>query len=113
MSLGQVVLLVYAALMGAGGVFGYIKAGSSASLIAGIAAAVLSVAAYFISTTHALAGYTVGAVVALAVGGRFLVASLRAHEKGEFKFMPQGMVLVVSAVALVILVYAAVKAARS
>ncbi len=107
MSLGQIVLLVYALLMVVGGVMGYVKGGSRPSLIAGAVSGLLLFVALFISRSSPVAGLWIGAVVSLLLCITF---AMRLAKTGTF--MPSGMLLMVSVVALVLLTWAALGAQR-
>ncbi len=85
-------LAAYFALFGlvtlGGGVVGYVKAKSRASLIAGVASALLLwLAAGLLSGGSVRAGAALGGVVAVALVGRFLPAYLKTK-----KPMPAGLV---------------------
>jgi len=101
MGWGEGVLLGYAALVLAGGVMGYAKAGSKPSLIAGVASALLLTAAWMWSRTS-VGGLWLGAGVALAL---CVVFGMRLKKTG--KMMPSGMMLAVSGIALAALLLAA------
>lgn len=103
--MGQIVLLVYAGLMLVGGVVGYATARSRPSVFSGAVAAAALVGAWFWSRTSPAAGYGLGAVIALAL---CLAFSARFSKTG--KFMPSGMLLLVSLAALAALGWAAFKA---
>jgi uncharacterized membrane protein (UPF0136 family) len=105
MSLGRIVLAVYAVLMLVGGVMGYRAAHSAASLVAGAASAVVLLVALFLSFGAPAAGYWLGSLTSLAL---CVVFALRLAKTG--KFMPSGMLLAVSFVALVLVSYAALGA---
>lgn len=71
-----------------GGVLGFVKAKSRASLIAGLASGTLLFAASGLACTrHVVAGAVLGGVVSLALVGRFLPAFLKTK-----KVMPAGLV---------------------
>jgi len=71
-----------------GGVMGFVKAKSRASLIAGLASGALLFAASGLACTrHVVAGAVLGGVVSLALVGRFLPAFLKTK-----KVMPAGLV---------------------
>ncbi len=96
--IAQAVLVAYAVLLAAGGVIGYLKARSRASLIAGLASAVIAgVAAWVIGFNIRLGGIQ-GALLAVVLsvffGGRF---------RRTRKWMPAGMMMVVSQVVAVFL----------
>ncbi|MCH8275562.1 MAG: TMEM14 family protein [Armatimonadetes bacterium] len=90
----NVVLLIYAALVLAGGLFGYFRAGSPVSAIASGAAALLVLVGVLLSGSNKNLGYGVAAFVALALVVFFLIRVLNG------KFMPGIPALVLSAVAL-------------
>ena len=92
----NVALWIYLALMLAGGVMGFVKAGSKASLIAS--------AVFAVPLALAALGVFGGAsaLVAKCVVGFLLVFFGVRFAKGR-KFMPAGMMTVLSAVTLVLL----------
>jgi uncharacterized membrane protein (UPF0136 family) len=101
---GQVALGIYAVLLAVGGVIGYTKAGSKPSLYAGLASAVAAILALGLSFQSADAGMIVAGLVALLLtaffGYRFAVKTR--------KFMPAGLLAVVSFVVLAIAILVAV-----
>ena len=105
MSLGQIVLLAYAILMIAGGVMGYATAGSKPSLFAGVGSGVVLIAAWILTRSSPTAGLWLGCVVAL-----LLCVSFAMRLAKTAKFMPSGMLLVVSVAALVLLTVSALRA---
>ena len=100
---GQLVLVIYAALILIGAGMGF-KAGSNASLIAGGISGLLLVGAYVISRAHLRAGLWFGAVVTLAVCGSMLGRWISTG-----KLFPAGATAILSAVVLILLVYFAIK----
>ena len=100
-------LVCYGFLVLLGGLIGYLKANSRASLIAGIAfASLLGIAAGLVAAGSPRAGAGLGVVSALALIGRFLPAFLRTK-----KLMPAGLVVAVGALVLVVGVLALVHGA--
>jgi uncharacterized membrane protein (UPF0136 family) len=99
LAMGQVVLGLYAFLLAVGGIMGYVKAASKPSLIAGISSAALVVVCIVIGHEKPVLGMGLGIVLTtlllLFFGMRF--ASSR-------KFMPGGLLTVVTLVVLVFLV---------
>ncbi len=98
-------LFIFGALTIAGGVMGYLKAGSNASLIAGgVSGLLLLVSGYLVASGKVQAGLILGIVISVALAGRFVPAFLNTH-----KFMPAGMMAVLSVAGIVITVLALVK----
>jgi uncharacterized membrane protein (UPF0136 family) len=95
----NVTLGTYAALLAAGGVMGYVKAGSRPSLIAGLACAGAVLVALGLSLAGITLGHVLGVVLAVALGVFF---GMRYVRKGR-KFMPNGLMAVVSALVLALL----------
>lgn len=90
---GQVALGVYAALLAAGGVIGYVKAGSRPSLIAGLASGVAALAILLISMWQTRLGFGLGLALAAALVALFV---LRYRKTG--KFLPAGLLAAISLV---------------
>ena len=97
-ALAASVILAYAAILIVGGFVGRRVSGSRVSLTAGLASAALLAIAFRLSIIRPLAGYLMAAAVSLALTVMF---SLRFRKTK--KFMPAGMMLVVSGIALAIL----------
>jgi uncharacterized membrane protein (UPF0136 family) len=95
---------IFAALTIAGGVMGFVKAGSTASIVAGGISGVLIIVAALLLKVNVVAGLVLGGVAALALAGRFAPAFLSTG-----KFMPAGMMTILSVIALVLTVVAFVK----
>lgn len=100
-------LSFYALLVLVGGVIGFRKANSRASLIAGIGFAVLlGVASSLVASGMLRVGAGLGALAALALIGRFLPAFLKSK-----KLMPAGAVVGLGALVLLLGVLTLVSAA--
>lgn len=102
MPVGQLTLLVYAALMLVGGLVGYARAGSRPSLISGSLGAALLVGAWYVGRSDLALGAWIGAGVTA-----LLIVAFAVRLGKTRKFMPSGMLLVLSAVALGLLVSSA------
>ena len=88
---------VFGALTIAGGVMGFVKAKSKASLIAGgISGALLLVAGVVIGT-QIYVGLGLGLVVSIALAGRFVPSFLETK-----KVMPAGLMSVLSVIGIVL-----------
>ncbi len=102
--IGQITLGVYAVLLAVGGVMGFVKARSHASLISGLLSAVFAglALALMLMKNHNL-GTTLGAALAMVLcilfGYRYAI-----HNR---KFMPSGMLAVVSLVVVVVMMMSA------
>jgi uncharacterized membrane protein (UPF0136 family) len=98
-------LFIFGALTIAGGIVGFVKAGSNASLIAGgVSGALILAAGYLVASGKVQPGLILGLVASLALAGRFLPAFLSSH-----KFMPAGMMAVLSVLGVVMTVLSLVK----
>ena len=95
---GRIVLAAYAMFMVAGGVIGYRKAGSMASLISGVGSAVVLLVAFLIAGSNPVVGFWLGALTGLLL---CIVFALRLAKTG--KFMPAGALLIVSLAAMILL----------
>jgi uncharacterized membrane protein (UPF0136 family) len=93
---GQISLGIYAVLLAVGGVIGYTKAGSKPSLIAGLGSAAAAILALVLSFQNASWGMGLGALVALVLAIFF---GYRYAAKTR-KFMPAGLLAVVSVIVL-------------
>ena len=93
MTADQIILLIYSILMEAGGAMGYIKAGSKASVIASTIFAVIIFLFIFNVLPIAYAWTVVGFLV-LFFGMRFAKSK---------KFMPNGLMLALSIVTLILI----------
>ena len=90
-------VLIYGVLIAAGGVMGYVKANSTASLIAGGISGILLVgSAVAMMKDSYSTGWWISLIVALLLLGRFGYAAL----SGGFKMMPGGMVIILSLIVI-------------
>lgn len=102
--IGQITLGVYAVLLAVGGVMGFVKARSHASLISGVLSAVFAVVALalMLMKNHNL-GTTLGALLAMVL---FLLFGYR-YAIHNRRFMPSGMLAVVSLVVIAVMLMSA------
>jgi uncharacterized membrane protein (UPF0136 family) len=105
LDLVRIYLVVFGLLSIAGGVVGFVKAQSRASLIAGgIAGGLLVLAGYLLGTANPRAGLIVGIVVSVALAGRFVPSFLKTK-----KPMPAGMMAGLSVVGVALTVLSLVR----
>jgi uncharacterized membrane protein (UPF0136 family) len=94
-------LYVFGALTIAGGVVGFVKAKSKASLIAGTVAGVLLLVSGYLVGTSGRNGLFLGLAVSASLAARFVGAFARSR-----KVMPAGVMAVLSVVGVVLTVLA-------
>lgn len=91
LQLAQIALGLYGALLIVGGVMGKVKSGSAVSLVAGSVSGLISLYACWAIRTDPVQGLILGLLVSLLLTGIFLSRFLRTR-----KFMPAGIVLLLS-----------------
>lgn len=95
--IGQICLLVYSLLLLFGGVLGFVKGKSTISLFSGLGSAVAAFIGFWLSQTNPAVGFGIGIGVGLSLTVVFLS---RFRKTG--KFMPSGLLSVVSILAALI-----------
>ena len=88
---------IFGVLTIVGGVMGYVKAGSMASIIAGGVAGILLIAAGFLFATHTQPGLILGIIMSIALAARFIPAYL-----AKYSFMPAGMMSILSVIGVIL-----------
>lgn len=100
----KIYFIVFGLLTIVGGIIGYVKAGSTASIIAGaISGIALLVAAFLLPGNPAL-GLIIAGVVSLLLAGRFIPNFMQTG-----KVMPAGLMAVLSAIGVVVAIVAWIK----
>jgi uncharacterized membrane protein (UPF0136 family) len=97
---GQVTLGIYGVLLAVGGLIGYFKAGSRPSLIAGLLSAVAAFAALGLSVGRSQLGPPLGLLLSIVL---FVLFGYRYAIKTG-KFMPSGLLAVISLVVLGVMI---------
>lgn len=97
----KIYFIIFGLLTIAGGAMGYVKAGSTISLISGSISGVLILVAAFLLRSNVIAGLVLGGLVSLLLIGYFLPALLRTG-----KMMPAGMMSVLSILGVVFAILA-------
>lgn len=96
---GHITLGIYAVLLAVGGVIGFVKARSKASLISGLLSAVFAVVALVVAALQYTWGFPLGLLLAIVL---FILFGYRYAAKTR-KFMPSGLLAIVSFVVLIIM----------
>lgn len=104
MGAAKIYFIVFGVLTIAGGVIGYVKAGSVPSLIAGSTCGILLLAAAFLLPNHAVIGLAIGLLTSLLLAGQFIPKFIRTGA-----VMPAGMMSILSVIGLVMAIIAWVK----
>ncbi len=97
----KISLLVYGILMMLGGIFGFVKAKSKASLISGVVSGVLLIVSYFVSSSNANNGLLMGLGITSLLAITFAIRLSKTK-----KFMPSGMLLILTIIEEVLLLFA-------
>ena len=104
MELTKVYFILFGVLTIAGGIFGYVKAGSLASIIAGSITGVLLLVAAFLLSTHRGAGLAIALVISLVLSAQFVPKFLQTG-----RAMPAGMMSVLSVIGVIAAIVAWIK----
>jgi len=97
----KIYFIVFGILTIAGGVLGYVKAGSTASIIAGSISGVLLLLAAWLMPEHQAAGLIIALVVSLLLAAQFIPKFFR-----TFKVMPAGLMSALSAIGIIVAIAA-------
>ena len=100
----KVYFIVFGLLTIVGGVMGYAKAGSTASIIAGSISGVLLLVAAFLLPQQLAVGLALAAVISIALAGRFVPAFIKTGH-----VMPAGLMSVLSVIGIIMAIVAWVK----
>ena len=104
MEAAKIYLIVFGVLTIAGGVIGYVKAGSVASIIAGSITGVLLLVAAFLLPEHRTVGLATALIVSLLLAAHFVPKFLRTG-----RVMPAGMMSILSVIGIIAVIVAWVK----
>jgi uncharacterized membrane protein (UPF0136 family) len=97
----KIYFIVFGILTIAGGIIGYVKAGSTASIIAGSISGMLLLLAAWLMPEHQAAGLILALVVSLLLAAQFIPKFFR-----TFKVMPAGLMSVLSAIGIIVAIAA-------
>jgi uncharacterized membrane protein (UPF0136 family) len=100
----KIYFVVFGVLTIAGGVVGYVKAGSVASIIAGSITGVLLLVAAFLLPEHRAIGLATAFIVSLLLAAQFVPKFIRTG-----RVMPAGMMSILSVIGVIAAIAAWVK----
>jgi uncharacterized membrane protein (UPF0136 family) len=104
MQAAKIYFIVFGALTIIGGIVGYTKAGSVASIIAGSITGVLLLVAAFLLPEHRMVGLATALIVSLLLAAQFVPKFLRTG-----RVMPAGMMSILSVIGIIAAIVAWVK----
>jgi len=104
MEVAKIYFIVFGALTIAGGVVGYVKAGSVASIIAGSITGVLLLVAAFLLPEHRAIGLATAFIISLLLAAQFVPKFIQTG-----RVMPAGMMSILSVFGVIAAIVAWVK----
>ena len=104
MEAAKVYFIVFGVLTVAGGIVGYVKAGSVASIIAGSITGVLLLVAAFLLPEHRAIGLATAFIISLLLAAQFAPKFIRTG-----RVMPAGMMSILSVIGVIAAIVAWVK----
>jgi uncharacterized membrane protein (UPF0136 family) len=104
MEAAKIYFFVFGVLTIAGGVAGYVKAGSVASIIAGSITGVLLLVAAFLLPEHRAIGLATALIISLLLAAQFAPKFIRTG-----RLMPAGMMSILSVIGIIAAIVAWVK----
>jgi len=100
----KIYFIVFGALTIVGGIVGYVKAGSAASIIAGSITGVLLLVAAFLFPEHRMVGLATALIISLLLAAQFIPKLLRTG-----RVMPAGIMSLLSVIGIIVVIVAWVK----
>lgn len=104
MEVAKIYFIVFGVLTIAGGIVGYLKAGSVASIIAGSITGILLLVAAFLLPEHRTIGLATAFIISLLLAAQFAPKFIRTG-----RVMPAGMMAILSVIGLIAAIVAWVK----
>jgi len=104
MEAAKIYFIVFGALTIVGGIVGYVKAGSVASIVAGSITGVLLLVAAFLLPEHRMVGLVTAFVISLLLAAQFIPKLLRTG-----RVMPAGIMSLLSVIGIIVVIVAWVK----
>ena len=100
----KIYFMIFGLLTIVGGVMGYVKAGSTASIIAGAISGIALIVAAYLLPGNVVLGLVIAALVSILLAGRFIPAFMKTG-----KIMPAGLMAVLSVIGVIVAVVAWIK----
>ena len=97
MEAAKIYFIIFGLLTIAGGIMGYVKAGSVVSIIAGAITGILLIVAAFLLPEHRVAGLATALIVSVLLAGQFLPKLIRTG-----RVMPAGVMSVLSIIGIIV-----------
>ena len=104
MEAAKIYFIAFGVLTIAGGIVGYAKAGSVASIVAGSITGILLLVAAFLLPQHRAIGLATAFIISLLLAAQFVPKFIRTG-----RVMPAGMMAILSVIGLVVAIVAWVK----
>ena len=100
----KIYFMMFGLLTIVGGVMGYVKAGSTASIIAGAISGIALIVAAYLLPNNVVLGLAIAAFVSILLAGRFVPAFMKTG-----KMMPAGLMAVLSVIGVIVAIVAWIK----
>lgn len=100
----KIYFIIFGLLTIVGGVIGFVKAGSTASIIAGSISGILLIVAAYLLPGQVVLGLAIAGVVSLLLAGRFILAFMKTGQA-----MPAGLMSVLSVIGVIVAIVAWIK----
>jgi uncharacterized membrane protein (UPF0136 family) len=100
----KIYFMIFGLLTIVGGVMGYVKAGSTASIIAGAISGIALIVAAYLLPGNVVVGLVIAALVSILLAGRFIPAFMKTG-----KIMPAGLMAVLSVIGVIVAIVAWIK----
>jgi uncharacterized membrane protein (UPF0136 family) len=104
MEAAKLYFIIFGVLTVVGGVIGYVKAGSVASIIAGSITGVLLLVAAFLLPEHRVIGLATAFIISLLLAGQFVPKFIRTG-----RVMPAGTMSILSVIGIIVAIVTWIK----
>jgi len=100
----KIYFIVFGVLTIVGGVIGYVKAGSTASIIAGAISGIALIVAAFLLPGNLVVGLAIAGLVSILLAGRFIPIFMKSGQ-----MMPAGLMSLLSVIGVIMAIVAWIK----